>query len=44
MILAAIQNGTGDAIFDDSLYQAMRVKLNESPYFNMVPERTVRAA
>jgi DNA-binding winged helix-turn-helix (wHTH) protein/tetratricopeptide (TPR) repeat protein len=44
VILAAIQNGTGDSIFDDTLYQAMRVKLNESPYFNVVPERSVRAA
>jgi DNA-binding winged helix-turn-helix (wHTH) protein/tetratricopeptide (TPR) repeat protein len=44
LILAAIENSTGDTIFDDTLSQAIRVKLAESPYFNVVSERAVRAA
>jgi eukaryotic-like serine/threonine-protein kinase len=44
VILATIQNSTGDTIFDDTLSQAIRVKLAESPFFNVIPERTLRAA
>jgi eukaryotic-like serine/threonine-protein kinase len=44
VILAAIHNSTGETIFDDTLSQAIRVKLAESPFFNVIPERTFRAA
>ncbi len=44
IILAPIQNNTGEAIFDDTLYQALRVKFNESPFFTTVSERAFRAA
>ena len=44
LILSSIQNATGEAIFDGTLSQAARVKLNESPYFNLVTDRALRAA
>ena len=44
VILASIENSTGETIFDETLSQAIRVKLSESPYFNVIPERTLRAA
>jgi eukaryotic-like serine/threonine-protein kinase len=44
VVLATIQNNTSEPIFDDTLYQALRVKLNESPFFSVIPERTLRAA
>ena len=44
LILTSIQNATGDALFDATLSRAARVKLNESPYFNLVSDRALRAA
>jgi eukaryotic-like serine/threonine-protein kinase len=44
LILSSIQNATGEALFDGTLSQAARVKLNESPYFNLVTDRALRAA
>jgi eukaryotic-like serine/threonine-protein kinase len=44
LILSSIQNATGEALFDGTLSQATRVKLNESPYFNLVTDRALRAA
>src|SRR5713226_6682090 len=35
-------NTTGDAVFDDTLKQALSVKLEESPFLNVVPEQRVR--
>jgi DNA-binding winged helix-turn-helix (wHTH) protein/tetratricopeptide (TPR) repeat protein len=44
IILSSIQNATGEAVFDATLSRAARVKLNESPYFNLVSDRALRAA
>jgi eukaryotic-like serine/threonine-protein kinase len=44
LILSSIQNATGEAVFDGTLSQAARVKLNESPFFNLVTDRAMRAA
>jgi eukaryotic-like serine/threonine-protein kinase len=44
VILAPVENSTGEAVFDDSLSQALRIKLNESPFFNLVSERALRAS
>lgn len=42
MLLADFENKTGDASFDVILKQALRVKLNESPYLNLVPDSELR--
>ena len=44
LILSSIQNATGETLFDATLSRAARVKLNESPYFNLVSDRALRAA
>ena len=43
-ILAGLLNTTKDPAFDSALGQALRVKLAESPYLNLVPEADVRRA
>ncbi len=42
IVLADFVNTTGDAVFDDTLKQALAVKLQESPFLNVVPEQRVR--
>jgi len=42
IVLADFVNTTGDAVFDDTLKQALAVKLEESPFLNVVPEQRVR--
>jgi eukaryotic-like serine/threonine-protein kinase len=42
VILADFENNTQDPIFDNTLKQAVQVKLNESPYFNLVSDAEVR--
>jgi len=42
IVLADFVNTTGDAVFDDTLKQALTVKLEESPFLNVVPEQRVR--
>src|SRR6266852_4002652 len=42
IVLADFVNTTGDAVFDDTLKQALSVKLEESPFLNVVPEQRVR--
>jgi DNA-binding winged helix-turn-helix (wHTH) protein/tetratricopeptide (TPR) repeat protein len=42
VLLADFENQTGDPAFDVILKQALRIKLNESPYLNLVPDSEVR--
>ena len=44
LLLTDFTNTTGDPVFDDTLKQALAVKLEESPYLNIVPERQVQEA
>ncbi|MBS1850272.1 MAG: winged helix-turn-helix domain-containing protein [Acidobacteria bacterium] len=44
LVLADFENTTGDVQFDRALEQALRVKLLESPYFNIVSESRIRTA
>lgn len=44
VILAAFRNGTGDALFDDTLRQALVLQLEESPFINVLGDRQVAAA
>ncbi len=41
IVLADFDNKTGDAVFDDTLKQALTVDLDQSPYFNVVPDRKI---
>jgi eukaryotic-like serine/threonine-protein kinase len=38
IVLADFDNKTGDAVFDDTLRQALTVALNQSPYLNVLGE------
>jgi DNA-binding winged helix-turn-helix (wHTH) protein len=42
VLLADVANTTRDPVFDDTLKQALAVKLEESPFLNVVPERKVQ--
>ncbi len=42
IVLTDFANGTGDAVFDGTLQQALAVELWQSPYLNIFPERRVR--
>jgi len=42
ILLADFVNTTGESVFDDTLRQALAVKLQESPFLNVVPEQRVR--
>ncbi|NHZ73322.1 MAG: protein kinase [Nitrospirae bacterium] len=42
LLLTDFVNTTGDPVFDDTLKEALAVKLEESPYFNVYPEEKVR--
>ena len=42
LVLTDIVNSTGDPVFDGTLKQALAVKLEESPYLNLLPERQVQ--
>ncbi len=44
LLLTDFTNTTGDPVFDDTLKQALAVKLEESPYLNILPERRVQEA
>ncbi|TNF71153.1 MAG: serine/threonine protein kinase, partial [Acidobacteria bacterium] len=41
VLLTDFVNTTGDPVFDDTLKQALAVKLEESPFLNIFPERQV---
>jgi DNA-binding winged helix-turn-helix (wHTH) protein/tetratricopeptide (TPR) repeat protein len=42
ILLTDFVNATGESVFDGTLKQALAVKLEESPFLNIVPERRVR--
>jgi eukaryotic-like serine/threonine-protein kinase len=44
IVLADFANGTGDAIFDDTLKDALRLSLRQSPFLNLLSERKVSQA
>jgi serine/threonine protein kinase/Tfp pilus assembly protein PilF len=41
IVLADFANSTGDAVFDDTLKQALSVALNQSPFLNVLSDRQV---
>jgi tetratricopeptide (TPR) repeat protein len=41
IVLADFANTTGDAVFDDTLKQALATELQQSPFFNILPDRNV---
>jgi eukaryotic-like serine/threonine-protein kinase len=41
IVLADFDNKTGDAVFDDTLRQALTVALNQSPYLNVLGDNKV---
>jgi serine/threonine protein kinase/tetratricopeptide (TPR) repeat protein len=43
IVLADFANSTGDAVFDDTLKQALSVALNQSPFLNVLPDNKVAA-
>ena len=43
VVLADFANSTGDAVFDDTLKQALAVDLGQSPFLNIVSDNKVRA-
>jgi eukaryotic-like serine/threonine-protein kinase len=43
VVLADFNNRTGDAIFDDTLGEALAVQLRQSPFLNLLPEQQVQA-
>jgi serine/threonine protein kinase/Flp pilus assembly protein TadD len=44
VVLADFVNTTGDAVFDDTLKQAISVQLSQSPFLNILPDAKARAA
>ena len=44
VVLAAFDNRTGEALFDDTLRQALALELEESPFINVLGDRQVQAA
>ena len=44
VVLADFENATGNGVFDDTLTSALRVKLDESPFFSLVSPQVVQAA
>ncbi|MFY9528822.1 MAG: protein kinase [Candidatus Acidiferrales bacterium] len=42
IVLADFSNTTGDAVFDDSLKQALAVQLAQSPFLNILPDEKAR--
>jgi eukaryotic-like serine/threonine-protein kinase len=44
IVLADFDNRTGDAVFNDTLKQALTVNLDQSPYLNVVPDRKITDA
>jgi len=44
LVLADFTNTTGDAVFDDTLKQALAVDLGQSPFLNIVSDSKIRTA
>lgn len=42
ILLGEVDNRTGNPAFDKTLKEALRIKLHESPYLNIVPQERVR--
>lgn len=42
ILLADFENTTGEPVFDETLKRALLVKLDESPFLNVLPEQRVR--
>jgi tetratricopeptide (TPR) repeat protein len=42
VVLAALDNRTGDTMFDDTLGEALAVQLRQSPFLNLVPDQRVQ--
>ena len=42
IVVADFDNGTGDPVFDDTLNQALEVKLGESPFLNIISGDRIR--
>ena len=43
IVLSDVANRTGDAMFDDTLGEALAVQLRQSPFLNLVPDQRVQA-
>ncbi len=43
IVLADFSNSTGEAVFDDTLKQALAIQLEQSPFLNILSERKVTA-
>ncbi len=43
VVLADFTNSTGESVFDDTLKQALRIQLEQSPFLNLVDDRKVNA-
>jgi serine/threonine protein kinase/tetratricopeptide (TPR) repeat protein len=43
VVLSTMVNRTGDAMFDDTLGEALALQLRQSPFLNLVPEQQVQA-
>ena len=43
VVLADFANSTGDAVFDDTLKQALRIQLEQSPFLNLVDDHKVNS-
>jgi serine/threonine protein kinase/DNA-binding winged helix-turn-helix (wHTH) protein/tetratricopeptide (TPR) repeat protein len=41
VVIADFTNKTGDPVFDDTLKQALRVQLEQSPFLNVLPEEKI---
>jgi eukaryotic-like serine/threonine-protein kinase len=42
IVLGDFANSTGDSVFDDTLKQALATYLQQSPFFNILPDRKMR--
>ena len=41
-VVLAVSNQTGDSVFDDAVYTALRVALEQTPYLNVLADNKVR--
>ena len=42
IVIAQVTNDTGDRVFDEALYTALRVSLEQTPYLNVLADNKVR--
>ena len=43
VVLSSVVNRTGDAMFDDTLGEALALQLRQSPFLNLVPDQQVQS-